>query len=180
MSIQGKTSLILVGSGTSLLDKENGKIIDSFVDVVRFNGFVTQGFEKYVGTKTTVWFNVNPTDRIGSSSYKKIYAHSWEVREEKCPIYNYYKDRENVVKLPRKTIDEVIKLTGGVSPSTGLLAIVHLLKEYEQVTITGYDWWENEHQHYYGKEHYRGPNHKPLIEKEIIDNLVKLGRVLEL
>lgn len=180
MSIQGKTSLILVGSGTSLLNKENGKIIDSFEDVVRFNAFTTQGFEKYVGSKTTIWFNVNPTDRADSHTYKRIYAHSWDIQEEKCPVYSYYKGRENVTKLPRTTIDEAINLTGGVSPSTGLLAIIHLLKQHKQVTITGYDWWENEDHHYYGKEHYRGPNHKPLIEKEIIYNLIELGKVFKL
>jgi hypothetical protein len=180
MSIQEKTSLIIVGSGTSLLDKKNGNLIDSYDDVVRFNDYKIKGFEESVGTKTTIWFNVNKQDKPGSQYLKKIFAHSWDEDINKCPVYNFFKGRSNIEKLSREVINKVIKLTNGASPSTGLLAIYYFLQYYETLTITGFDWWNRQDHHYYGKKHYRGPNHKPEVEKVLIDGLIEDNRVIVL
>ncbi len=45
--------VIIVGNGTSILDSKNGKSIDSFDDVVRFNSFRIKDYEEYTGKKTT-------------------------------------------------------------------------------------------------------------------------------
>ena len=52
-------NIAIVGSSASLLEKENGKLIDSFDEVVRFNRAPTEGYEKYVGEKSTIYI-VNP------------------------------------------------------------------------------------------------------------------------
>lgn len=178
MYIQEKNSLIIVGSGTSLLDKKNGNLIDSHTNVVRFNDFRIEGFEESVGTKTTVWFNVNKQDKPNSREFTKIVVHSWNEDVSKCPIYNFFKGRPNVEKLSRAVINKVIDLTNGASPSTGLLAIFYFLQYFETITITGFDWWDRQEHHYYGVNHYRGPNHKPEIEKKLIDQLINEGRVI--
>ena len=46
-------NVVVVGSGSILLEKEQGELIDSFDEVVRFNRAPTKGFEKFVGSKTT-------------------------------------------------------------------------------------------------------------------------------
>ena len=46
--------LAIVGSSAALLDREDGELIDSFDDVARFNRSPTEGWEKHVGSKTTI------------------------------------------------------------------------------------------------------------------------------
>jgi len=46
-------SCAVVGNGGGLLLKEYGEDIDSHDAVIRFNGGITKGFEKYVGKRTT-------------------------------------------------------------------------------------------------------------------------------
>ena len=47
-------SIIVVGNGESVLESEAGNIIDNFKTVVRLGRYVTDGFEKYVGSKTDI------------------------------------------------------------------------------------------------------------------------------
>ena len=49
-----RKNLAVVGSSSNLLSKEIGKEIDSFDEVVRFNRAPTDGWEKHVGSKTTL------------------------------------------------------------------------------------------------------------------------------
>ncbi|SVB60257.1 uncharacterized protein METZ01_LOCUS213111 [marine metagenome] len=48
------TNIAIIGSGGQLLNDEAGDEIDDFAEVVRFNRAPTEGFEKYVGSKTTL------------------------------------------------------------------------------------------------------------------------------
>lgn len=176
MYIPEKNSIIVVGSGTSLLDQKNGEIIDSYNDVVRFNTFYTEGYEEYVGTKTTIWYNVNPYFKKESVEYKRIYLHSWD-EDNKCPVYQKYKHLKNAEKVPFKLVQKIIKDLNNPSPSTGLIAVIQLLQTYTRLTLTGFDWWDRKEHHYFGKDHYRGPNHNPQSEKEVLLELEKENRI---
>lgn len=68
---------ILVSNSPIVLEKEFGSVIDSFDTVVRFNNYVIEGYEKYVGTKTDVW-----STRICGS----IHARSKEEKSEYSEI----------------------------------------------------------------------------------------------
>jgi len=46
--------VIVVGSGSSRLNKNNGKWIDSHDCIIRFNFAPTKGYEHYIGSKTTL------------------------------------------------------------------------------------------------------------------------------
>ena len=48
------TTCAIVFSSGNLLNEEYGEFIDSFDEVMRFNLAPTKGFEKYVGSKTTM------------------------------------------------------------------------------------------------------------------------------
>ena len=50
-----KNRIILVGNSPCLLGKKLGNIIDNMDVVIRFNDWVTKGFENDVGKKTTHW-----------------------------------------------------------------------------------------------------------------------------
>ena len=53
-------NLAIVGSSKSILKNEFGKLIDKFEDIARFNRSKVKGFEKFVGSKTTIRIVNNP------------------------------------------------------------------------------------------------------------------------
>ena len=86
-------SIVLVGNGSSIRDKEKWqKLIDSFDTVVRFNSYKIKGFEKHTGIKTDVWFTVNRGHIKDIDTYKYVYTHSWEKNENKCEITSYIRE----------------------------------------------------------------------------------------
>lgn len=46
---------VVMGQGTSVLAREYGPAVDRFEQVVRFNRFEVDGYERWVGNKTTTW-----------------------------------------------------------------------------------------------------------------------------
>lgn len=187
-----KSSVLIVGNGTSLLDKERGLEIDRYDKVVRFNNYDTRKFKSYVGERTDIWFNVvdfanKENEWRMREKYEKIFIHSWQPDELKDSLFlsfrDFYKtklDKENLVeKLPHSIMSELCLYHGDFSYrffSTGLLAIWLLLKMHKSVDIVGFDWWHREDHHYNDKAA-RGSLHKPSEEKKIIDKLNKEGKV---
>lgn len=184
-------SIIIVGNGPSLLEKPNGSIINSYDIVVRFNAFAIKGYEEHVGTKTDYWFNtINFQDKDSEiriqNRYKRVYLHSWQWDPEKDLLYktfvaHYNKtgDEAELIKTTRKTIEELRDFTQDKdysTYSTGAMAIWMLCKEFELVTITGFDWW-NSDQHHYSDKAPRGRIHKPEKELRFINTLVEAGKV---
>jgi hypothetical protein len=47
--------VVIVGNGSNSLNTKNGVFIDNSEEVIRIKGFVLNGFEEYVGSKTTIW-----------------------------------------------------------------------------------------------------------------------------
>lgn len=162
--------VIIVGNGSSLLDVENGKKIDDFDIVVRFNSYKINGYELFVGKKTDVWFTVNKShiDEV----FDKVYVHSWQYDHKKCEVYKEVYSKIPCIKISRKDVEN----TGFEYPSTGLIAIFKMLESYSSVTITGFDWWHKK-DHHYGDNELRGTLHNPKAEKEVIDALEKKGKL---
>ena len=182
-------SIIIVGNGPSVLDKENGHLIDEFGVVVRFNEYVIKGFEKHVGTKTTYWFNtVNFQNKSIQfrmhNNYKKIVLHIWEWNIERDPLFKsfkeFYKDVPiELIKTSADTLREIQLYMDDKSYfaySTGAIAIWMLLKEFPEVYITGFDWWESE-KHHYSDRVPRGKLHNPQKEYQLITKLIEEGKV---
>ena len=176
-----KQRLIIVGNGSSVLDKENGSLIDSFDNVVRFNSYKIKNFEKYVGTKTDIWITVNAAHINEIQSYKRVIEHSWQWSEDKDKIFQKIKKlRSDCLKIPKELVRNKEPLKFIKSPSTGLIAIQFFLEEnnYQMpIYITGFDWWENRKIHHYGDREKVGTIHEPKKEKKIIDDLVSKNLV---
>ena len=89
---------VIVGNGPSLLEKENGTVIDSFDVVVRFNNFKTKGFEKHTGTKTNYWFNTISNHTVEPIP-ERIVWHSWNwsvVTDDRYKeLFKYYEGKCN-------------------------------------------------------------------------------------
>ena len=188
------SSIIIVGNGSSLLDNCNGNLIDTYHTVVRFNAFTIRNYEKYVGIKTDYWFNtinfpnISKQERL-KTIYKKIYLHSWEWDIDKDPLYKtffeYFNNINNntpLIKTNVKTIKELQEYTNDYTYagySTGMIAIWLMLKEFEYVTITGFDWW-NRNIHHYNDKAPRGIMHLPIKEFECINKLISESKVIML
>tara|TARA_E500000318_G_C3562034_1_gene213921 strand:+ start:882 stop:1382 length:501 start_codon:yes stop_codon:yes gene_type:complete len=157
--------IILVGNGSSLLERTKGDEIDSYNKIVRFNSFKIKGFKDHVGSKTNVWFTVNRTHINRIHDFDEVYFHSW-AREENCLLYADFLKFRSVEKIKQETIKE----TGMHNPSTGLIAIFHFLKEHRQIDLIGFDWWVRD-KHHYGDDEKRGTLHDPKKELQIISKL---------
>lgn len=185
-----KSDIIIVGNGSSLLERELGDQIDNYNSVVRFNAFEIKNFEKYVGTKSTIWFNVvafkKPNWKI-FHAWEKIYLHSWQWDITQDQFYIEFakiiKDSKTnldiLTKISKKTIEEIILYSGDDSYqffSTGLIAIWEMLKIYPTVDVVGFDWWDYE-KHHYNDNAIRGTLHKPQKEKAILNKLMLENKV---
>ena len=183
--------LIVIGNGPTLLEKENGQLIDSFDKVVRFNGYTIDKFEKNVGTRVDIWFNVinfskKDTEWRLKKPYDKIVLHSWQWDPEKDALYTsfveHYKNTNMFIEKTKRStcveLCEYISITEKeyFSYSTGVIAIWMLLKEYSDITITGFDWWAAT-KHHYNDNAPRGTLHKPDIEKRVIDKLIEQNKI---
>jgi len=174
--------VILVGNGTSVLDHNYGRVIDSFDFVVRFNDFVIEGFEKHVGTKTNCWITHDAYHIKTIKNFDRIIVHTWDERQSSLVAeLSEHKEIELIKKY------EVLKIPSEY-PSTGLIGIYKFIKEFGYVTIFGFDWWDRKQHHYFPnitvdrdyiekKDHDRGTEHKPLEEYRIIKQLEKQGKL---
>lgn len=178
--------MIIVGNGPSILDKPLGNKIDQFPSIVRFNDYKILSFEAFTGEKTTHWWNTvnfqNLQHPLLSKDYQEVCLHSWQFNKEKDKLWerqNKIIRAENTFKSLESWIFELQQFgdTKYYGFSTGLLAIWYYLKSYENLTITGFDWWENRSTHHFADNAIRGDLHKPQEEKKIIDKLLNNDRL---
>lgn len=176
-----KGHCLIIGNGTSVLDYELGEHIDKFDNIVRFNAYKIEGYEKHVGTKTDIWATCVPHKSHVSNidSYKEVICHSWESDMEYCKIYrDLSKYRTDVWKIPVFVWRNLKKDFEVQDPSTGLLLINLMLDRYDEVWLYGFDWWDRE-EHHYSDKNPRGTLHKPDQELAYIKSLGNRVRFLE-
>lgn len=178
--------MIIVGNGSSILDKELGSKIDSFESIVRFNNYRTKDFELFTGEKTTHWWNTvdikNSLHPLFQKSYREVCLHSWDFNPETDQLWARQKQLIRAKKTFKSQEQWVFELQefGGTKYyafSTGLLAIWYYLKTREKLTITGFDWWEGREKHHPWDNQPIGPIHQPQEEKKILDKLFHMERL---
>lgn len=154
--------ILIIGASPNLLDTKNGAEIDKYEYVCRFNDFQTEGFEDYVGTKTTHWVTgvshhamVKGRDIEGLivlCAYNLgVFRGRKSIERRKAVI----KDRldinpDETREISEPIIKSIMNKTGINYLSTGLIGTGYFLftKKYK-VTITGFDHFQSEKQHYY-------------------------------
>jgi hypothetical protein len=171
--------IILIGNGSSVLDRKFGEFIDSFDRVVRFNRYLLNGYEKFVGTKTTDWYN---TQFIEKNSFRflgefdSFTFHSWRWDKE-CERFNScwpFVKATIKKRTCESTVDEMSEFLDLDYKwfSTGAIAVWEMLKQFDTVHLYGFDWWDNE-KHHYGDNEPRGNLHQPNKEKIFFEKLKK-------
>jgi hypothetical protein len=74
-------NVVIIGNGTNCLSNQFGELIDSYDIIVRFNDYNIDGYESYIGTKTTYFVTHNnflPVDPL----LPKKFEHSiiWKMQ----------------------------------------------------------------------------------------------------
>lgn len=127
--------IIIVGNSSGVLDKKLGSEIDKFTYVLRFNDFVINGYENYVGTKTThVWLSLPFSYRISELDKRiRVITHSRYVSHfSKCKNLELIDSYSGKNKKNKKW-------------SSGIHVIHHLLKNNFKVTTYGITDGQNSH-----------------------------------
>jgi len=146
----------IVGNSGLLLDHEYGRIIDEHDFVMRFNGAPTQGFEKYVGNKTTVRFinirfkNITEFANEGSSIlFEKEYILHLLKSRRKSQDKVVDEDDAEVPLIPQWLLDRSYTLSSSfqerfmaelcpIRHSLGFIGIILALQYCEHVNAFGF------------------------------------------
>jgi len=177
--------ILLVGNGPSLLGSSLGKKIDEFDVVVRMNKFRLKGFEKDVGTKTTVWWRTDCNDLLDPEvSFENVMLSILPRAEKAWATELQQKYAGKTVVVPERIHRGVHRdmglgdpLTSDMWPSTGLIAISYFALLYGEVTICGFEGFA-------GKKHYWEPEvaphlkfHDAVKEQKYVRDAIQLGAV---
>lgn len=197
--------VVLVGNGPSALEKKVGHIIDSKDFVVRFNHYVLDGYEEYVGTRVDMWFVHH-----GQKGNGKL-VKNWNGKLPKYlfvpwgsdPTMNKvtkmaimkFGDHEYVELHTNRTTDFCRDLVRnfkdilGFPPTSGFLAINAFLQKGARVYIHGFDMLDksklNNTTYYFGRTEKNIIDrifevHDPAAEAEWVAKLIKEGKVIVL
>ncbi len=129
--------IIAIGNGSSVLNYKFGHLIDKFDEVARFNLFEIKGYEKYIGTKTTIWFrNSGPMKERDESQFKEVIVQAVDYPNEWTDhsVYDRY------IKVDDDTIAEIRAVVEtSFNLSTGIQALGYLTRKYGKISIHGFD-----------------------------------------
>ncbi len=143
--------VIVVGNGPSALDQELGSVIDGFDVVVRFNDYKIVGFEKWLGSRTTIWAasdnmlpgkDVSQIDEILFVPLPRHLNHRISQRFRKA----YPKKMTEVSPADQKKIYDWYELdpyTGDKWPTTGAATVQYLIDRYGSIVVHGFDFFAN-------------------------------------
>jgi len=188
----------IVGNSPNLLESEVGKRIDEYDIVIRCNHGPTEGYEKYVGTKTN--FRVVSSKVFGYDAITSLSKFDHEYLSNltnqhfiiKLPLsrfphhvlYGFQKNfgSTNKVTVMKDSFQQTIKQrVGGVEPSTGIFGLVLFLCFVEKIDMYGFDFYggrgkTNKLHYFEDVNHYPG-SHNFDIERSIVDSLIETNHI---
>jgi len=189
--------IIIVGSSSNVLKKELGDKIDSFDKVIRFNRAPIEGYEKYVGKKTTDRFvnmhvivnkpkNDEDLSFISTLRNQNIVSDTkitndtfYEHYHTSCTYYyfsrhvEFKKFKQQITKIDKYKEFENFK---GVEPSIGLGTILHYLNAGKKVYIYGFHIDSTNYKespHYWKIKKHIGGAHDFKYERELLKKLIE-------
>jgi hypothetical protein len=196
-----KKRMIIIGNGPSVLDKENGKLIDSFDKVARFNTFKNDSeYSKFVGTRTDLWFinakNIRTRSpeiikMMDNVKYEKIFVEQ-NPYDPKDKLLKYFPELKDNRKVDFCDIDLFNEIQNkhfnpkGMNPhpSLGLQGINLLANKYPEyeLYIIGFDSFNTNKIHYMDKKEVNDTNVKHNLKKEInfLEHLIKKNNIQKL
>ncbi len=188
----------IVGNSPILLDSEFGNQIDNYDIVIRCNHGPIEGYEKYVGSKTSfrvVSSKVFGYDEIASLS-KFDHEYLSNLNDQhfiiKLPLgrfpnhalHGFQKNfgGSNKVSVMKDSFQQTIKESvGGVEPTTGIFGLILFLCFIDKIDMYGFDFYSNRGKtnklHYFEEVNHHPRSHNFNTEHEIVDSLIRENRV---
>lgn len=172
--------VVMIGNSPSVLEKENGALIDSFDVIVRSNNFVIGGFEKYIGSKTDIWVtNGGPKiKRRNLSDFKDIIICAPDFDRTVEGVTHY---------IPKHIIDDIFYLfrifygnNTHKYPTSGLISAIYLASIYNKCYVYGLNGLNNI-EHYYDKSQLMDLHaHSPEIENLVFNHYISKNILFQL
>ncbi|WP_241651005.1 glycosyltransferase family 29 protein, partial [Rosenbergiella nectarea] len=193
--------IALVGNGPSEIDTRNGEIIDKFDIVIRFNNFMTDGFEKDYGKKTDIWVrNSAGNDIRNKIDIGEYSAVIWEADYHHFPFHyddlhtinsqlTLHPDKiSNFDSITHQLLSKKYQIT---QPTTGLITLFYLVTFVRPVKIGLFGFTFKEQEPQYVNNHYfdnrslddaaqRLSGHDMVLESKIINAIISESDIIEL
>ena len=190
--------LLIIANGPSALKNKLGHEIDKFNEIGRINNYTTNNFEKFIGSKTNIWFNganqgLRPRKNIPKKTiilvpYEILFKKEEKIIEKMSRKLNLNDDEYNLIKKEKMKEFEVI--SNIKRPTTGLNSILWGIENYDKVIIHGFDFFENGKEHYYDsyltkkianlKIVGKAKKHDNVSEKLFVQDLIAKKQVIQL
>jgi hypothetical protein len=150
------SKVIVIGNSPNVLKNEYGSIIDSYDIVIRINKCVTEGYEKYIGSKLDIWSTTHNWSKWYGEDYvpnkyhniKQIWKrtpktklHSLPSQLETVPTLELYKSKFYRQKGNGFMNRYIVNAKLGGEPCTGLLTILTAAFLFSDVTIYGFSFF---------------------------------------
>lgn len=168
-------NLAIVGNAPSELGTGNGKPIDSFDYVLRFNRYnISDEFVNDYGKKITHWF----TFRDGHIFDKPMNKGLWGTRTQ--PLLQILSSKECILFTDEQYIG-LLTLMKGLDdsynknvdvPSTGLCLLYWLYSEQGYINpnnVFGFNFFDQDKRHHYCDDQKFVPGHNGPIEKKVFN-----------
>ena len=177
-------NIILIGNGSKLMDCQLGKFIDTFDNVVRFNGYCISDYETKVGTKTDTFFVQDMLqDRIEAHLDQNIDIKLYNPLERN--IRNPHVRKRFLLDHSKlNKIKDYIKYSKKQCFSTGFCAIIYYLfiEKRDSIMIANFDFQldKTRQVEYFTRnaKPYKGHNFRQ--EKKFVDKWKLDGKMSEL
>lgn len=181
-------SWVLVGNGPSATARSLGRIIDAHDCIVRFNHYVTAGYEEQIGARCTHWAT-HGCPVIGKDKQVKIIVPPTDAAQPNYAMIINHKipcprgiDLGGSANAPAEVMAELREKLGKL-PSTGIATIYWLIKfaGVRKVHLVGFDSFQKRktrRHHYWDPAIYKQPaEHDADAEMRMIRHWSIVGRV---
>ena len=184
--------IIAIGNGDSVLNHKFGNKIDDFDIVLRTNNYKIEGYEEYIGKKTTFWARSDSKGIINRDfkQFQKVLfclpLRNFSDKKRMDYVKSVFtKNSEIVDKNIVMAAQQKIESPNYSWPSTGLIALEWLLSKYEKVHIFGFDCFRKSDgfpRYYYNNREIISKiiGHKFIDEIKFINYYKKKGRIIKL
>jgi hypothetical protein len=176
----------VIGNGPSALSRKLGKRIDAADVVIRLNDFRLQGFEDFVGQRTSVLFTCRLNEYLETlHQFPRVVLCLLMNPLDGVEIPDELLKSPNIMdRIDWPQVEKLLPTLGlreNCYPSTGFLAVLYALQKYGRVHLVGFDGLGGGNRHYYEDGNRANPiRHDGDREREWLNLFERLGLVTDL